>query len=48
MDPQACLRRLLDAIQNQDRDEIQYACEDLAEWIAKGGFLPTMLETLQS
>ena len=50
MDPQACLCRILDAIENQDRDEIQYACEDLAKWISKGGFLPVLSlpATLQS
>jgi hypothetical protein len=40
MDPTACLARIIDAIEDEDEDEVQYACEDLHTWLDKGGFPP--------
>jgi len=40
MDPDACLVRLFDALAEGDREEAGAALIDLADWIAKGGFLP--------
>lgn len=40
MDPQACWERIKEALRDGDREEAQYALQDLAEWIRKGGFLP--------
>lgn len=40
MDPDACLRRIEDAIQDDDYEEATTACLDLLHWISKGGFLP--------
>ena len=41
MDPNACLARLIDAALEGDADDLEAAAADLAEWIRKGGFLPT-------
>lgn len=40
MDPNACLTRVLEAIEGGDREEATAALVDLAGWIEKGGFLP--------
>ena len=40
MDPTACLRRILDATSRKDFAE---ACEDLAAWLDKGGFKPSLV-----
>lgn len=40
MDPNATMRRLLDAIQVQDEDECDAALEDLVSWLRSGGFPP--------
>jgi hypothetical protein len=40
MDPDACLRRIVEACQEGDRDEALSAIEDLRLWIRRGGFLP--------
>jgi len=40
MDPDACLRALLDALRDEDREACYQLLEDLLDWIAKGGFLP--------
>lgn len=40
MDPNATLRRFLDALTAGDRIEAAAALTDLQTWIAKGGFLP--------
>lgn len=42
MDPQACLERVLQAWDYGDGEEFTYACEDLAQWLDRGGFVPTM------
>lgn len=40
MDPKACLNRMIDALDNGDIEEADYAGRDLHEWIRKGGFFP--------
>jgi hypothetical protein len=40
MDPTATLRRFLEAVRVGDRVEAFHALQDLAGWLAKGGFLP--------
>ena len=40
MDPKACWRRLLDALDAGDETEAAEASGDLAEWTRKGGFTP--------
>jgi hypothetical protein len=42
MDPTACWKRILDAIEGNDKDEQIDACEDLAEWLSNKGFAPTI------
>ena len=42
MDPTETLRDLLAAIACNDRETAADAAENLAEWIRKGGFLPTI------
>ena len=42
MDPQACLQRLCEAIECQDRDEMRSASYDLVMWLKKDGFVPTV------
>lgn len=36
MDPDACLER----IASDDLDDAMEACQDLADWLARGGFAP--------
>jgi hypothetical protein len=40
MDPDACLRRVLDAFRDGDRDAAYEALEDLLMWVVKDGALP--------
>jgi hypothetical protein len=40
MDPDACLLRFLDAIEDGDDTDREWAAEDLVEWCARGGFDP--------
>ncbi len=42
MDPQACLDRILDTFAAGNLAETREAAKDLREWIASGGFSPTM------
>ena len=42
MDPQATLEELLQAIDYGDADTFNECCENLAEWLGKGGFAPAM------
>jgi len=42
MDPQTALFNLLDAIDRNDRDAVDIQLAALAEWNAKGGFLPAV------
>ena len=43
MDPSATLEALLDSIANGDADGASQAAENLATWIANGGFEPAAL-----
>lgn len=43
MDVEACLERLHEAIRDGEVDEARDAAEDLALWVAGGGFLPAAL-----
>jgi len=40
MDPTACLLDLLNALEDEDRDTAIEKCNDLAGWLAGGGFFP--------
>ena len=40
MDHTACLNRIIDAIEDEDEDEVKYACQDLRTWLDHGGFPP--------
>lgn len=40
MDPDACLRRFLEACQDKDKEEAIASLEDLLEWLKRGGYLP--------
>lgn len=42
MDPTACVQRILDARDANNQDEFDSAWADLAEWLTKGGFPPTV------
>jgi hypothetical protein len=44
MDPNETLHRILAAIEIGDVEEYVEACEDLADWMDKGGFAPTVPE----
>lgn len=44
MDPNACWKRLLEAIVDGDTDEARDAAEDLTEWVAKGASVPPFLQ----
>lgn len=46
MDPNATVRRILDALPG-DIEEFVEACCDLAGWIMTGGFLPTNLADIE-
>ena len=41
MDPNACLKRFINALKEGDLDETHEAYEDLRNWIRRGGFEPT-------
>jgi hypothetical protein len=40
MDPDACFRRMLEALDSEDGSEVEDACDDLIGWLDKGGALP--------
>jgi len=42
MDPDACVRRINSALGCGDYDEAKAACADLADWLDKGGFPPSV------
>ena len=42
MDPQACFARITSAMAEGDYEEAFYACNDMIEWLGKGGFLPVV------
>ena len=46
MDPDACLARFLDALEDNDASEAWHAHLDLSTWLARGGFEPTDVEGL--
>ena len=46
MDPNATLRDMIDAIHDNDRFALVERAEDLANWIAHGGFVPDVAKTL--
>ena len=46
MDPEACVQRILSAIKRKKPDEAVDACEDLAEWLFKGGFSPSNIKDI--
>jgi hypothetical protein len=46
MDPDACLLRLSAAFVMGDLNEQRDAADDLREWIARGGFMPRVDETI--
>jgi hypothetical protein len=37
--------RLLQALRDGDTDEAREACNDLCEWLEKGGFMPAEIDT---
>jgi len=41
MDPNACLKRILDAFDCDDFKEAEQAVNDLSLWLFRGGFAPT-------
>ena len=43
MDPDACLRRLSEALEDGDLEEAKHAAQDLRDWLDKGGFAPRPL-----
>jgi hypothetical protein len=48
MDPSACLRRIIEASKSREtRMEYEEACEDLAAWLAGGGFKPAIPEGMK-
>ena len=52
MDPEACVRRILSACgqggTHVDIEKFTEACEDLAEWLTRGGFAPTNIGEIQT
>lgn len=45
MDPNVAFLLLLEAIEANDHEAAAGACDDLAGWFAKGGFMPTVPTT---
>lgn len=46
MDPQVALHQLLDLLSdpaNADREEVMVRFSDLALWIERGGYMPTLI-----
>lgn len=52
MDPEACVRRILDACgkgeDSVDLEEFLEACDDLAGWLKRDGFVPTNISQVQT
>ena len=42
MDPQACFVRIINALTDFDREDGIAACDDMIEWLGKGGFHPAV------
>ena len=45
MDPTQCLHRIEDAVLDGDYEEADEACEDLYEWLERGGYEPTWVNS---
>ena len=43
MDPDATIRRIRDALLDNDREESVASLRDLADWLEGGGFFPNMI-----
>ncbi len=46
MDSNACMQRLLDAIDDNDREECEEATLALVRWLEAGGFAPTFTSAM--
>jgi hypothetical protein len=46
VDPNACLQRFLDALEDNDASEAWHAHLDLSVWLTRGGFEPSDTEEL--
>ena len=46
MDPDACLARLVDALNEGDEDEARAAATDLGIWVGRDGYLPEAFNAL--
>lgn len=42
MDPNECLSQIVDTFCEQDWREFKVICDDLNEWLTKGGFVPKL------
>lgn len=42
MDPDACLRRIVDAMADDEPQEVASGCQDLLDWYGRGGFAPAV------
>lgn len=40
MDPDAAIRVIIAAIDEDDWSQVAWSCEDLADWLDRGGFWP--------
>ena len=40
MDPTHCLHRIEDALLDRDFEDADWACEDLNDWLNRGGYEP--------
>lgn len=46
MDPDACLTRLVDALNEGDEDEVRAAATDLGIWVGRDDYLPEAFNVL--
>ena len=44
MDPDICLRGLLEAVRDRDSLDIVIRASDLADWLNAGGFMPASID----
>lgn len=42
MDPDACLRRIVEAMADDEPQEVANGCQDLLDWYGRGGFAPAV------
>jgi hypothetical protein len=47
MDPDACLARMVEAMEDSDKEGAADAAEDLRDWIGRGGALPSSRHMLE-